>query len=230
MIYFIEADGVGHIKIGFTDGDDAAVRMAQLQTGSPVLLRLLGTIPGTLEDENALHRRFAHAKVCREWFKPTPELVALIPVSNGRSCGTTEVVEKSVRIRVLTVGRKQFGRALLDQLPRKRVIDWDNLVGYLYGEMGVAGVKASTGTLDLGQFVEGDVWGWVRSGDAGSRILIFSHGGRLFKSTDWKGDYQSLSLSEPMRKEHYLDILTTIYPLRMALPGWRGEDQLFIGV
>src|SRR5262245_55030947 len=116
MLYFIQAEQVGHIKIGLTDNDDALVRLATLQTGSPVPLRLLGTIPGTMQDEKDLHRRFAASKVCGEWFLPTPELLALIPAVEPLVCGKVEVVSQSVQIRVLTVGRKQFTKALLAQL------------------------------------------------------------------------------------------------------------------
>lgn len=58
VIYFAEAVGVGLIKIGFTESLDAEVRLATLQTGSPVPLRLLGTMEGTIEEEKDLHRRF----------------------------------------------------------------------------------------------------------------------------------------------------------------------------
>lgn len=54
MIYFIQAEGIGHIKIGFTDKDDAALRLAELQTGSPVPLRLLGVSPGDVLAEKNL--------------------------------------------------------------------------------------------------------------------------------------------------------------------------------
>ena len=56
MIYFIQAEGVGHVKIGFTDADDADVRLATLQIGSPVPLRLLGTVQGSADEEKDFHQ------------------------------------------------------------------------------------------------------------------------------------------------------------------------------
>jgi Meiotically up-regulated gene 113 len=39
-------------------------------------LRLLYVVPGTPEDERRLHERFRSARIDREWFMPTPELLA----------------------------------------------------------------------------------------------------------------------------------------------------------
>lgn len=94
MIYFIQAEGVGHIKIGFTDSEDAGVRLATLQTGSPVQLRLIGTIPGTVEDEKNLHRRFASECVHGEWFKPVPHLIKMVHSGDDRNDGLMEVVDR----------------------------------------------------------------------------------------------------------------------------------------
>lgn len=74
MVYFIEALEVGLIKIGFSASavDD---RLRALQTASPLTLALLGAIPGEREDEQALHRAFAHARARGEWFDPLSDLV-----------------------------------------------------------------------------------------------------------------------------------------------------------
>lgn len=77
MIYFIQAQGIGHIKIGFTDGDPL-VRMSQLQPSSPVPLVLMATTSGTQEVEKQLHKRFAEHRVRGEWFKPVSELLTYI--------------------------------------------------------------------------------------------------------------------------------------------------------
>ncbi len=152
MLYFAQAEGIGRIKIGFTDGDVSA-RLADLQTGSPVPIRLLGTLAGTLEDEKDLHRRFGAARVCGEWFEPTPELLALIPSAEPLVCGKVEVVERSVSIRVMTVGRKQFTKSLLEQLPRAELICWPAVWDFLGND--VTGPQ-----FDL--CLAGVFWGWVQ--------------------------------------------------------------------
>jgi hypothetical protein len=77
MIYFIRNETNKAIKIGFST-KDPIVRLAQLQTGSPDRLTLLGVIPGRLEDEKFLHARFGTCRLGGEWFYPTVDLVAWI--------------------------------------------------------------------------------------------------------------------------------------------------------
>lgn len=71
-IYFIEMEGSGAIKIGFTAADDAARRMAQLQTGQPAKLSLVGTIAGGQDAERAMHAEFAAYRCSGEWFEGPP--------------------------------------------------------------------------------------------------------------------------------------------------------------
>lgn len=74
-IYFIEMEKSGFIKIGYTKSD-ADKRMAQLQTGQPDRLRLLGTIPGEMADEKSLHLELKKFRIGGEWFIPeTMEIV-----------------------------------------------------------------------------------------------------------------------------------------------------------
>ena len=68
MIYFIEANtGVtSYVKIGFSRSP--LQRLAELQTGCPILLRLMFTIFGDETTESNLHRRFSEYAVRGEWF------------------------------------------------------------------------------------------------------------------------------------------------------------------
>ncbi len=167
MIYFIQAETVNHIKIGYVNGDDASDRLAELQVGSPVPLRLIGTMPGTMEDEKNLHRRFASSRLSGEWFRSTPELLQLVAPMEFRRLGETEIVEKSVRIKVLTVGRKQFTRAMLDQLPFRKFVDAKNPIADIENEPR--------------EYEDGEFWGWVKGKVSGNRWLIFELDGTLFK-------------------------------------------------
>jgi hypothetical protein len=233
VIYFIQADGIGHIKIGYTD-DDASARLASLQTGCPVPLRLLHTMPGTMGDEKNLHRRFASANVGGEWFKPVTELMELIPDLSRPACGAAEVVEKSVSIRVLTVGRKQFTKSLLDQLPEHDIVDWFSLAEHL--------LPAGDPTLNVSQFVTGDVWGWLsaplwdlreyRDGGDGSiidsRWILAVRRGRLCKSRSPANAFSLATYVKCIKAPWGL--LDKAFLSIRQLPGFRDEDQLFIGV
>lgn len=246
MIYFIQADGVGHVKIGFTANDDAAVRLATLQVGSPVPLKLLGTIPGTLGDEKNLHRRFASARVHGEWFRPIPELLALISPVEPLECGGTTVTEQSVSIRVLTVGRKQFSKQLLDQLPVRWCIDWVRVAGVLAEDVPPGEDPAAFASgVDLRECYYGNVWGWVKADQRDNpfpasiwsgkfRWVLYECDSFLYKSPDYEQMPKLWAAprggDEAMRDLAYA-LLGHIYDFRHALPGWSWTlDQLFIGV
>jgi hypothetical protein len=235
VIYFIQAEGIGHIKIGFTDGTDADSRLATLQTGSPVPLRVLHTMPGTMEDEKNLHRRFASASAGGEWFKAIPELLAMIPEKQGRSCDGVEIAERSVTIRVLTVGRKQFAKSLLNQLPERTCIDWRSAVGRALARLGRGRNADISKHSDLATAGIGDVWGWV-VGDyyphnstvpwGKYRWIIFQAEEQLFKQKD----FDRPPVEEFGDDKLAAGALPWLYQTRFALPGWGHQDQLFIGV
>ena len=244
MIYFIQAEGIGHIKIGFTDKDDAALRLAELQTGSSATLRLLGVSPGDVLAEKNLHRRFAAARVHGEWFRPVPELLQFISSPERTACGATEIAERSVSIRVLTVGRKQFTRSLLDQLPAVEFIDWRETMSCFRDDRELLGQTWADylSQASLTPFIRGTVWGWVCGGEEKSevwdayenRYLKWHHSfrwvvgvqdGALAKSKDFD---DSNSVFRGIRLPP--DGFHEAYPLRLLTPGWRPEDQLFYGV
>lgn len=75
QIYFIQQEG-GPVKIGVSN--DVEKRLATLQTGSPRLLRLLGSIPGDELLEQEIHHRFSGHRLQGEWFEASPELMAFI--------------------------------------------------------------------------------------------------------------------------------------------------------
>lgn len=76
-IYFI-TQGLA-VKIGFSE--DPAIRLMNLQSATYLELVLATTVPGTIEDERELHRRFAHLKIRNEWFRIDDEIRALIEAS-----------------------------------------------------------------------------------------------------------------------------------------------------
>jgi hypothetical protein len=60
-------------KIGFSTNPEA--RVAELQTGNPRRLVLLGKTEGTREDERALHEKYMRYNVLQEWFRANPALL-----------------------------------------------------------------------------------------------------------------------------------------------------------
>lgn len=233
VIYFLEAVGVGSIKIGFTDRTDVESRIAEIQTGCPVPVRLLKSMPGTLEDEKNLHRRFASSRLNGEWFKPVPELIQHIKPCEALTCDGVEVAERSVSIRVLTVGRKQFSKSLLAQMPlmpEEQAMNWPKAVRAWRA-------AGETCDFDLTQFRTGECWGWVR--DGGERYLIIEDKGILWRFNDGRNLRAERAFpkpSKPMtaaeddaRKENIVD-METLLIIRYQSQGWRPEDQLFFGV
>lgn len=67
-IYFIAAETLGAVKIGFTRSHPIA-RLKGLQTGCPAPLKLLAFVPGSEEEERRLHRCFSPLRIHGEWFR-----------------------------------------------------------------------------------------------------------------------------------------------------------------
>lgn len=83
-IYFL-TDGV-NIKIGFTK-QPIEKRIIQLSTGSSKKLFCLGYFQGTMQDEQALHRKFGGQRLRSdgEWFSPATEIIDYINNVNEES-------------------------------------------------------------------------------------------------------------------------------------------------
>jgi hypothetical protein len=75
-VYFVRESGTGAIKIGMSK--QLSKRLSELARILPYAIDLLATIDGGREVEWALHNRFDHARIQREWFRPVPELLAYI--------------------------------------------------------------------------------------------------------------------------------------------------------
>lgn len=78
-VYFIQAgdsdtEGNALVKIGFTT--DVAKRMRQLQTASPMRLKVLEQVIGTHAIEAYFHRLLRDRHVQGEWFKLHPDCIS----------------------------------------------------------------------------------------------------------------------------------------------------------
>jgi hypothetical protein len=76
VVYFIQDQATKAIKIGVSG--DPERRLRSLQTSSPNLLTILGTIPGDRDLEVDIHRRLAAHRLQGEWFRPDPPVVDVI--------------------------------------------------------------------------------------------------------------------------------------------------------
>ncbi len=83
-IYFIQPVGGGPVKIG--SAKSVRERFWNIQTCSPVILRVLATIPDkNFRYERELHDRFAASRLHGEWFHPTPELLDFVEGLDGET-------------------------------------------------------------------------------------------------------------------------------------------------
>lgn len=85
MIYFIEGEGTGLVKVGFTT-IDPGVRLIQLQIGSPVPLVGLALMAGDKRRERGIHRRYRADHSHGEWFRLTAGLRSYIKAKGGPWC------------------------------------------------------------------------------------------------------------------------------------------------
>lgn len=76
IVYFIEREGDGAIKIGWTS--DIRRRLLELEKLVGRQLVLLGAVPGDKVRELEFHARFAESLIGDEWFRPTDDLRAFI--------------------------------------------------------------------------------------------------------------------------------------------------------
>jgi DNA-binding XRE family transcriptional regulator len=74
MLYFIQQDQF--IKIGYTR--DIKSRLSSLQVSSPIKLKVLALMDGTISDEEKMHKMFKHLSVNGEWFQYCDELIKFI--------------------------------------------------------------------------------------------------------------------------------------------------------
>ena len=73
MVYVFQMGLAGPLKIGFST--NVGQRLETIQHHSPFDMHRLVAFEGTVEDEAALHRRFAKFRMRGEWFLPASEII-----------------------------------------------------------------------------------------------------------------------------------------------------------
>jgi len=69
-VYFLACGDF--VKIGYST--DIAGRTEALQPGAPQKLELIGRMPGSIQTERALHKKFKHLREHGEWFSLTDDI------------------------------------------------------------------------------------------------------------------------------------------------------------
>lgn len=69
-IYFVVDNRYRHMKAGWSG--NPIKRLADLQTGHPLPLKIIGIIPGSYSYEAAIHRTFHRYRTAGEWYRYSP--------------------------------------------------------------------------------------------------------------------------------------------------------------
>ena len=94
MVYYIGASD-GPVKVGITTSIKR--RLAELQTGSPQQLHLLGWVRGDAQVEQQLHAALKPHQIRGEWFEREHALAALAAISaqiEPSACGVTDQISQ----------------------------------------------------------------------------------------------------------------------------------------
>jgi hypothetical protein len=96
-----------------------------LQCGNPDTLKLLGTVPGTVDDERAWHRRFQHLCVRNEWFNLDADLLAAIAARRNVAKELIEQrysgapLERDEAVKLILSLREEHSRSMMRERGRK---------------------------------------------------------------------------------------------------------------
>jgi hypothetical protein len=122
VIYAIRAVGTGKIKFGFTEDVTINRRLSSLQIGCPVDLEVVVFVPGSPEDEYAIHLELMGSHSRGEWFAEGPETDAVIrrlkakanPLEHDQSAkgrlGRALSIKRAIPMRPKREGQDTTGR------------------------------------------------------------------------------------------------------------------------
>ena len=86
MIYALQCQDSGRIKIGFTKDRSALRRLRACQMGCPSELAIVAEYPdGDRGDEAMAHRLLGTHHIRGEWFAPHDEVIDVVGVLAGRA-------------------------------------------------------------------------------------------------------------------------------------------------
>lgn len=95
MIYFIEAEGLNRVKIGYVANDSGLEpRLRTIQCYCPVPAKLVGVLDGDQSLERNLHSRLAKHRVVGEWFAMELEVKRVLNLASRGGCRLTIGTDK----------------------------------------------------------------------------------------------------------------------------------------
>jgi len=77
-VYFLRAGDTDMVKIGWTNGL-VEHRVAMMQPGCWETLQIIRAVAGNRAVESWLHKRFAHCRIEREWFRFDADMLTVKP-------------------------------------------------------------------------------------------------------------------------------------------------------
>lgn len=111
-LYFVQVDGGGPIKIGWTQGC-VTNRMRQIQWASPYILNWIGACDAPRSHEKAAHQTLAAYRLRREWFHPTAPVLDFIQGRVGDfdpSAYVDRIFRLDLMRRYRVAGERRFAR------------------------------------------------------------------------------------------------------------------------
>lgn len=113
FIYVVQAQN-GFIKVGVSANPES--RAYTIHVHSPIPCRLIAKWPGSMADEQAVHRRLAEYRIHSEWFAAVGDARAFVAEVFGRGVEVGDWVEltREGRAAALAEGRLRRAQAMRD--------------------------------------------------------------------------------------------------------------------
>ena len=111
MVYFIQYGNDGPIKIGMVCGNNkksVGYRLASLQGGTPIRLKIIGYCQGEEKEEEMLHKNMRKYRVSGEWYALKKEEIELIK-------NLTPTIDEDRKLFEETISADELVREIQDE-------------------------------------------------------------------------------------------------------------------
>lgn len=100
VVYFIQRESDGAIKIGFSNKIKS--RVANLKSTEEENLKILGIFEGDREKEKELHERFKDLRKHKEWFAPGSAILDYLSATENASMSLADFPSGKIMISIHT--------------------------------------------------------------------------------------------------------------------------------